>query len=68
VPNDLTDALRKLIRLGKERGYVTHDEVEATPHAQESPEFVEDLMAMLNDCDIHVVAAAPEGGAPPAGT
>lgn len=68
MPDDPAAAIRRLIRLGKERGHVTHDEVEAIPHAQKSPEMFEDLMAMLNDCDIHVMAAAPEGdGAPSAG-
>lgn len=69
MPDDPAAAIWRLIRLGKELGYVTYDEAKAIPRAQESPEMAEDLMATLNDCGIHVVAAAPDGdgAAPSAG-
>ena len=66
----LTTAVKKLIALGKGRGYVAYDEVDALSAAHgAAPEMIEDLMAMLNDVGIHVVSEAEDGdgrGAAPA--
>ena len=49
-------AVKKLVARGKERGYVTYDEVNASlPQEQVSSELIEDTMAMLSDLGINVV-------------
>ncbi len=49
-------AVKKLIGRGKERGYVTVDELNAAlPSEQVSSELIEDTMAMLSDIGINVV-------------
>ncbi|HYI84855.1 MAG TPA: RNA polymerase sigma factor RpoD [Acetobacteraceae bacterium] len=68
----MTTAIKKLIARGKERSYVTVDELNAAlPSEQVSSEMIEDTMAMLNDIGINVVESdeAEEGGesAKPAG-
>ncbi|MBY0337962.1 MAG: RNA polymerase sigma factor RpoD [Acetobacteraceae bacterium] len=51
-------AIKKLIARGKERGYVTFDEVNAAlPEGQVTPEFMEDTLASLNDLGVNVVDA-----------
>jgi len=62
----LSAAVKKLVARGKERGYVTYDELnQALPSEQVSSELIEDTMAMLNDLGINVVEAEetddPEG-------
>ncbi|MDO9502442.1 RNA polymerase sigma factor RpoD, partial [Falsiroseomonas sp.] len=52
----LTAAVKKLIARGKERGYVTYDELNAAlPSEQVSSELIEDTMATLNELGINVV-------------
>ena len=60
----MTTAIKKLIARGKERGYVTVDDLNAAlPSEQVSSEMVEDTMAMLNDLGINVVERGdPEDG------
>ncbi|MFP6709346.1 MAG: RNA polymerase sigma factor region1.1 domain-containing protein, partial [Alphaproteobacteria bacterium] len=42
--------LKKLIALGKERGYITYDELnEALPQEQVSSEQIEDFMTLLSE-------------------
>lgn len=49
-------ALRKLIHRGKERGYITYDELnEALPQAQLSSEQIDEAMTTLADMGISVV-------------
>ncbi|QYU67065.1 hypothetical protein J4558_19210 [Leptolyngbya sp. 15MV] len=49
-------AVKKLVARGKERGYVTYDELNAAlPPEQVSSETIEDTMAMLSDLGINVV-------------
>ncbi len=49
-------AIRKMIARGKERGYLTYDEVnQALPPDQVSSEQIEDTMAMLSEQGINVV-------------
>ncbi len=63
-------AIKKLIARGKERGYVTFDDVNAAlPEGQVTPEFMEDTLASLSDLGVNVVDAeeGEEGDAPAAG-
>ncbi len=49
-------ALRRLLTKGKERGYVTYDELNAAlPSTETAAEFIEDIMAMLSDLGITIV-------------
>jgi RNA polymerase primary sigma factor len=49
-------AVKRLIAKGKERGYITFDELNAVlPTEQNSSEQIEDIMAMLNEMGIQVV-------------
>jgi RNA polymerase primary sigma factor len=60
-------AVKKLIARGKERGYITFDELNAVlPPDQMSSEQIEDVMAMLNEMGIQVVEneETEEGEAP----
>jgi RNA polymerase primary sigma factor len=62
-------AVKKLVARGKERGYVTVDELNAAlPSEQVSSELIEDTMAMLSDIGINVVESeeTEEGEAPAA--
>ena len=54
---DLTDqSVKKLLKLGKQRGYVTHDELNAVlPSEEVTPDAIEDTMAMLNEMGISFV-------------
>ncbi len=57
-------AVKKMLARGKERGYVTYDELNAVlPQDQVSSEQIEDTMAMLSEMGINVVEAdeEPEG-------
>src|SRR6266568_2125489 len=48
--------LKKLVQKGKERGYVTYDDLNAAlPADQVSSEQIEDTMAMLSEAGINVV-------------
>ncbi|MDB5589860.1 RNA polymerase sigma factor RpoD, partial [Enterovirga sp.] len=62
---DLTDqAVRRMIKAAKKRGYVTHDELnEVLPSDQTDPDKIEDIMSMLSEMGINVVEAeeAEEG-------
>jgi RNA polymerase primary sigma factor len=56
LADTLTAAVKKLIARGKERGYVTYDELNAAlPSEQVSSELIEDTMAMLNEIGVNVV-------------
>jgi RNA polymerase primary sigma factor len=64
----MTAAVKKLIARGKERGYVTYDELNAAlPSDQVSSEMIEDTMAMLSEIGINVVESeeTEDGDAPP---
>jgi RNA polymerase primary sigma factor len=54
---DLTDAaVRKMIKLAKKRGYVTHDQINAVlPSEEVTSDQIEDIFAMLNEMGINVV-------------
>src|SRR3954469_17439258 len=61
----MTAAVKKLITRGKERGYVTYDEINAAlPQDQVSSELIEDTLANLSEIGINVVEGEEsEGGA-----
>ena len=49
-------AVKKMIAKGKERGYITYDEInEALPQDQVSSEQIEDILAQLSEMGINVV-------------
>jgi RNA polymerase primary sigma factor len=51
-------AVKKLVARGRERGYVTYDDVNAAlPPGQVSTEQLEDTMAMLSELGVNVVEA-----------
>jgi RNA polymerase primary sigma factor len=56
---DLTDqAVKRLIKVAKQRGYVTYDELnEVLPSDEVSSEQIEDIMAMLSEMGINVIDA-----------
>src|SRR3989442_12567894 len=57
--------LKKLVQKGKERGYVTYDELNAAlPPDQVSSEQIEDTMTMLSEAGINVIES--EEGEEPA--
>src|SRR3954452_7552084 len=50
------DAVKKMIKTAKKRGYVTMDELNAVlPSEEVTSEQIEDTMAMLSDMGINVV-------------
>src|SRR5690606_24656647 len=66
----MTAAVKRMVARGKERGFVTLDEVNSVlPADQLSSEQIEDVLAMLSELGINVVegeeveeaAPAPEG-------
>jgi RNA polymerase primary sigma factor len=60
--------IRKLIDLGKERGYLTYTEVnEAVPREGSTPEELDSVMSMLGDMDIEVVESMEEESFPAEG-
>ncbi len=58
----LVQAVKKMIARGKERGYVTYDELNsALPQDQSSSEQIEDTMAMLSEMGINVIESEESG-------
>jgi RNA polymerase primary sigma factor len=59
---DLTDAgVKKMIKLAKQRGFVTYDELnEVLPSDEVTSEQIEDIMALLTDMGINVVETEEE--------
>ena len=50
--------LKKLIAQGKERGYITYDELnEALPQEQVSSEQIEDFMTLLSEMGVNLIEA-----------
>ena len=56
---DMSDqAVKRLIKKAKQRGYVTYDELnEVLPSGEVSSEKIEDIMAMFSEMGINVVEA-----------
>ena len=66
--DSLGAGIKRMIARGKERGYVTYDELNgALPPEQVSSEQIEDTMAMLSEIGISVVEGedSEEGNPPP---
>jgi len=56
TPDKMPLSLRKLINKGKERGYVTYDELNAAlPSTSTAAEVIEDVMAALSDLGVTIV-------------
>jgi RNA polymerase primary sigma factor len=56
------DAVKKMIKAAKKRGYVTMDELnDVLPSEQTDPDKIEDTMAMLSDMGINVVEGDEAG-------
>ncbi|MGC2857645.1 RNA polymerase sigma factor RpoD [Novispirillum sp. DQ9] len=54
--DSMNAAVKKLVARGKERGFITYDELNsALPSDDVSSEQIEDTMAMLNDLGINIV-------------
>jgi RNA polymerase primary sigma factor len=67
VLDSLGASIKKMIARGKERGYVTSDELNtALPSSHFSSEQIEDVLASLNEMGINVVDASEEGEETPA--
>ncbi|MDX2263378.1 MAG: RNA polymerase sigma factor RpoD [Hyphomicrobiales bacterium] len=66
---DMSDqAVKRLIKLGKTRGYVTHDEInEVLPSEEVTSEQIEDILSMFSDIGVNVVDVeeADEAGSVP---
>src|SRR4030088_2081866 len=59
--------IKKMVARGKERGYVTYDELNAAlPPDQVSSEQIEDTMTMLSEAGVNVVEAEEQEEAPAA--
>src|SRR5215472_10277515 len=49
-------AIKKMLARGKERGYLTYDELNAAlPHDQVSSEQIEDTMTMLSELGVNLI-------------
>ena len=56
ILDSLTALVRKMVARGKERGYVTYDELnKALPPAEVNSEQIEDTMTMLSEMGINVI-------------
>ena len=65
APVDPEAAVKQLVENGKERGYVSYEELNAAlPSDQVSAEQIEDTMAMLSELGINVVEAEETEEAP----
>src|SRR5215467_15604436 len=54
--DQITVAIKKMVARGKERGYLTYDELNtALPTDQLSPDQIEDTMTMLSELGINVI-------------
>src|SRR4051794_35013479 len=61
VLDSLGASIKKMLARGKERGYITYDELNtALPSNQFSSEQIEDVLASLNEMGINVVDASEE--------
>ncbi|MGE5538152.1 MAG: RNA polymerase sigma factor RpoD [Gemmatimonas sp.] len=62
VLDSLGASIKKMLARGKERGYITYDELNtALPPDQFSSEQIEDVLASLNEMGINVVDGSEEG-------
>ncbi|MBX3473603.1 MAG: RNA polymerase sigma factor RpoD [Planctomycetes bacterium] len=60
-PEEVDNQIRKLIKMGRERGYITYDEMnEALPGDVVSPERLDQILMRLDELKIEVVEDSPE--------
>jgi RNA polymerase primary sigma factor len=60
--DSINTAVKNLIKKGKERGYLTYDEVNAAlPQEEMSSEQIEDIMSALNEMGVNVVENEDDG-------
>ncbi|MBX3458651.1 MAG: RNA polymerase sigma factor RpoD [Planctomycetes bacterium] len=58
---EVDDQIRKLIKMGRDRGYITYDEMnEALPGDVVSPERLDQILMRLDELKIQVVEDSPE--------
>src|SRR5262249_41204450 len=56
LPDDLSDAaITKLIGSAKERGYLTHDQINSVPSEEVNSEQIEDVLGMFREMGVNVV-------------
>jgi len=61
---DITEIIKKMVAAGKEKGYVTYDDLNAAlPPDQVSSEQIEDTMSMLSEMGVNVVENEDTGDA-----
>ena len=59
--NEVNDQIRNLIKMGRERGYITYDEMnEALPGDVVSPERLDQIIMRLDELKVEVVEDSPE--------
>jgi RNA polymerase primary sigma factor len=64
--DSIAAAIKKMLARGKERGYLTYDELNAAlPHDQVSSEQIEDTMTMLSELGVNLIESE-ESDEPPA--
>ncbi|NQW12553.1 MAG: sigma-70 family RNA polymerase sigma factor, partial [Alphaproteobacteria bacterium] len=60
--DNINQAVKNLIKKGKERGFLTYDEVnDALPQEEMSSEQIEDIMSALNEMGVNVVENEDDG-------
>ncbi|MDF1793400.1 MAG: RNA polymerase sigma factor RpoD [Thalassobaculaceae bacterium] len=60
--DNINQAVKNLIKKGKERGFLTYDEVNsALPQEEMSSEQIEDIMSALNEMGVNVVENEDDG-------
>lgn len=68
IIDNAAEAVKKMIKKGKERGYVTIDEINAAlPQDKINSDMIEDTMAMLSEMGISVTEGDDEEAPKPAG-
>ncbi|MFA5265634.1 MAG: RNA polymerase sigma factor region1.1 domain-containing protein, partial [Opitutaceae bacterium] len=56
APGNLNEKIRQLIRLSKEQGYLTFDDInEALPESVENQEEIDNVLSILNNLDIEIL-------------
>ncbi len=56
APGNLNEKIRQLIRLSKEQGYLTFDDInEALPDSVENQEEIDNVLSILNNLDIEIL-------------
>jgi RNA polymerase primary sigma factor len=65
VPEETNMQLQHLVAMGKEKGFVTQDEVNVSmPSDIFAPKQIDDMLALLGDMNIEIVEHVPEQDVP----